>query len=70
MCKPAWKFEPQTAKIYEDMTFLRKFTFYEETIHLNLLIQCNESNCECIHAFVLNIKNCKFKTANGKNKAH
>ena len=43
------------------MTFLRKFTFYEETIHLNLLIQCNESNCERIHAFVLNIKNCKFK---------
>ena len=43
------------------MTFLRKFTFCEETIHLYLLIQCNESNCEGIHAFVLNIKNCKFK---------
>ena len=43
------------------MTFLRKFTFYEETIHLYLLIQCNESICEGIHVFVLNIKNCKFK---------
>ena len=46
------------------MTFLRKFTFYEDTIHLNLLIQCNESNREGIHAFVLNIANLNIANLN------
>ena len=37
------------------------FTSQIQTIQFFLLIHCNESICEGMHAFVLNIKNCNFK---------